>query len=98
MSAAVISHVGVGDTIFGNDLAFSLIAGPCAMESRQHAFDMAGRLKACWRLSIWQGPAISARGASLAKTTSPAFTVFAAERFIRLQKRKRRPALARHRR
>ncbi len=28
-----------------NDLPFTLIAGPCAMESRQHAFDMAGQLK-----------------------------------------------------
>ena len=30
---------------FGNHLPFALIAGPCQMESRQHAFDMAGSLK-----------------------------------------------------
>lgn len=37
--------ISVGDAVFGNDEPLSLIAGPCAMESRQHAFDMAGRLK-----------------------------------------------------
>ncbi len=37
--------VTTGSTVFGNELPLSLIAGPCAMESRQHAFDMAGRLK-----------------------------------------------------
>jgi len=38
-------HVTVGDATFGNDLPLSLIAGPCQLESRGHAFDMAGRLK-----------------------------------------------------
>jgi 2-dehydro-3-deoxyphosphooctonate aldolase (KDO 8-P synthase) len=38
-------HVKVGAAIFGNDLPLTLIAGPCQLESRQHAFDMAGRLK-----------------------------------------------------
>ena len=28
----------------GNDLPFTLIAGPCQMESRDHAFDMAGKI------------------------------------------------------
>lgn len=37
--------VKVGNTTFANDTAFSLLAGPCAMESRGHAFDMAGSLK-----------------------------------------------------
>jgi len=42
-------HVKVGDGLagavtLGNDLPFVLIAGPCAMESRDHAFDMAGSL------------------------------------------------------
>lgn len=37
--------VSVGDVAFANDAPFSLIAGPCQMESRQHAFDMAGSLK-----------------------------------------------------
>jgi 2-dehydro-3-deoxyphosphooctonate aldolase (KDO 8-P synthase) len=37
--------VSVGPVRFGNHLPFALIAGPCQMESRDHAFDMAGRLK-----------------------------------------------------
>jgi len=37
----------------GNDLPFALIAGPCALESRGHAFDMAGALKEiCGRLGL----------------------------------------------
>ncbi len=39
------SHVTVGAATFGNDLPLTLIAGPCQMESRDHAFAMAGRLK-----------------------------------------------------
>jgi 2-dehydro-3-deoxyphosphooctonate aldolase (KDO 8-P synthase) len=39
------AHVSVGKATFGNDLPLTLIAGPCQLESRQHAFDMAGRLK-----------------------------------------------------
>jgi 2-dehydro-3-deoxyphosphooctonate aldolase (KDO 8-P synthase) len=38
-------HVKVGSATFGNDLPLALIAGPCQLESRAHAFDMAGRLK-----------------------------------------------------
>jgi 2-dehydro-3-deoxyphosphooctonate aldolase (KDO 8-P synthase) len=38
-------HVTVGAATFGNDLPLALIAGPCQLESRAHAFDMAGRLK-----------------------------------------------------
>jgi len=38
-------HVSVGSVTFGNALPLVLIAGPCAMESRQHALDVAGRLK-----------------------------------------------------
>ena len=38
------SHVKVGSAVFGNDLPFALIAGPCQLESRGHAFDMAGIL------------------------------------------------------
>jgi 2-dehydro-3-deoxyphosphooctonate aldolase (KDO 8-P synthase) len=37
--------VEVGPVRFGNDLPLALIAGPCQMESREHAFDMAGALK-----------------------------------------------------
>ena len=38
-------HVAVGAATFGNDLPLALIAGPCQLESREHAFEMAGRLK-----------------------------------------------------
>jgi 2-dehydro-3-deoxyphosphooctonate aldolase (KDO 8-P synthase) len=38
--------VAVGNVRLGNDLPLVLIAGPCQLESRDHAFDMAGRLKA----------------------------------------------------
>ena len=38
-------HVKVGPATFGNDLPLTLIAGPCQLESREHAFAMAGRLK-----------------------------------------------------
>jgi 2-dehydro-3-deoxyphosphooctonate aldolase (KDO 8-P synthase) len=38
-------RVQIGDVAFGNDLPFTLIAGPCALESRDHAFFMAGALK-----------------------------------------------------
>jgi 2-dehydro-3-deoxyphosphooctonate aldolase (KDO 8-P synthase) len=37
--------VAAGDVTFGNDAPLALIAGPCQLESRQHAFDMAGGLK-----------------------------------------------------
>jgi 2-dehydro-3-deoxyphosphooctonate aldolase (KDO 8-P synthase) len=37
--------VEVGSVRFGNSLPLALIAGPCQMESRGHAFDMAGALK-----------------------------------------------------
>ena len=45
--------VTLGTVSFGNALPLSLIAGPCQMESRDHAFMMAGRLKEiCNRLGI----------------------------------------------
>ncbi|MDG4908187.1 3-deoxy-8-phosphooctulonate synthase [Mesorhizobium sp. WSM4898] len=37
--------VSVGMVVFANNAPLSLIAGPCQLESRQHAFDMAGALK-----------------------------------------------------
>jgi len=37
--------VTIGDVSFANDAPLALIAGPCQLESRQHAFDMAGSLK-----------------------------------------------------
>ncbi|MGB6550805.1 MAG: 3-deoxy-8-phosphooctulonate synthase, partial [Xanthobacteraceae bacterium] len=39
------SIVSVGKARFGNGLPLALIAGPCALESRAHAFDMAAALK-----------------------------------------------------
>ncbi len=37
--------VDVGEVSFSRETPFSLIAGPCQMESRDHAFQMAGALK-----------------------------------------------------
>lgn len=37
-------HVTAGNVTFGNDLPFALIAGPCQMESRDHAIEVAGKL------------------------------------------------------
>ncbi|ATO57519.1 3-deoxy-8-phosphooctulonate synthase [Bartonella sp. 1-1C] len=37
--------VKVGNVVFSNEAPLSLIAGPCQMESRDHAFEMAGRIK-----------------------------------------------------
>ncbi|MFZ2102799.1 MAG: 3-deoxy-8-phosphooctulonate synthase [Oricola sp.] len=39
------TSVAVGSVRFANDAPLALIAGPCQMESRGHAFDMAGALK-----------------------------------------------------
>ena len=45
--------VEVGPVRIGNRLPLALIAGPCQMESRDHAFDMAGALKEiCGRLGL----------------------------------------------
>jgi 2-dehydro-3-deoxyphosphooctonate aldolase (KDO 8-P synthase) len=44
-SAATPRHVKVGTATFGNDLPFVLIAGPCQMESRAHALEVASALK-----------------------------------------------------
>jgi 2-dehydro-3-deoxyphosphooctonate aldolase (KDO 8-P synthase) len=37
--------VTAGNAVFANDKPLTLIAGPCQLESRSHAFDMAGALK-----------------------------------------------------
>ncbi|MGY6708096.1 MAG: 3-deoxy-8-phosphooctulonate synthase [Rhizobiaceae bacterium] len=37
--------IDLGNVRFANDAPLSLIAGPCQMESRDHAFEVAGRLK-----------------------------------------------------
>jgi 2-dehydro-3-deoxyphosphooctonate aldolase (KDO 8-P synthase) len=50
MTNTTVSLPGVS---FGNALPLALIAGPCQMESRDHAFMMAGRLKEiCQRLGL----------------------------------------------
>jgi len=44
MAAKPNSIVAVGKARFGNALPLALIAGPCVLESRAHAFEMAGAL------------------------------------------------------
>ncbi len=45
MTAKANEIVTVGTVKFGNTLPLALIAGPCALESRAHAFEMAAALK-----------------------------------------------------
>ena len=45
MTAKPNTIVAVGEVRFGNALPLALIAGPCVLESRAHAFEMAGALK-----------------------------------------------------
>ncbi len=45
MSAKANAIVTVGTAKFGNTLPLAVIAGPCVLESRSHAFEMAGALK-----------------------------------------------------
>jgi len=45
MTAKPNSIVAVGKVRFGNALPLALIAGPCLLESRAHAFEMASALK-----------------------------------------------------
>src|SRR6202171_2498045 len=45
MAAKPNSVVTIGAARFGNDLPFALIAGPCALESRAHALEMAAALR-----------------------------------------------------
>ena len=45
--------VSVGNVVFGNALPFVLIAGPCQIESREHAFEMAAAIgEICRELNI----------------------------------------------
>src|ERR1700761_9416940 len=45
--------VHAGSVAIGNAKKLSIIAGPCQLESREHAFDMAGALKeACEKLGV----------------------------------------------
>ena len=46
-------NIKIGDIDIGNDLPLALIAGPCQIESEQHALDLAGNIKdICDNLSI----------------------------------------------
>jgi len=45
MKPAPAATVSVGNARFGNDLPFALMAGPCVLESRAHALEMASALK-----------------------------------------------------
>jgi len=45
MTAKPNPVVAVGKVRFGNSLPLALVAGPCALESRAHAFEMAAALK-----------------------------------------------------
>jgi 2-dehydro-3-deoxyphosphooctonate aldolase (KDO 8-P synthase) len=38
-------HITIGNVTFGNDLPLAIIAGPCQMESRAHALEVASALK-----------------------------------------------------
>jgi 2-dehydro-3-deoxyphosphooctonate aldolase (KDO 8-P synthase) len=42
--SCVMKHVAVGRVTIGNDLPFVLIAGPCQIESREHALETAAAL------------------------------------------------------
>ena len=44
-SSSAAPIVTVGSVKFGNDLPISIIAGPCQLESRQHALEVASALK-----------------------------------------------------
>jgi 2-dehydro-3-deoxyphosphooctonate aldolase (KDO 8-P synthase) len=41
----MIKHIKVQNITIGNDLPFVLIAGPCVLESREHALEMSSALK-----------------------------------------------------
>ncbi|MEM6932822.1 MAG: 3-deoxy-8-phosphooctulonate synthase [Pseudomonadota bacterium] len=46
-------HVSIGGAVFGNDLPFGLISGPCQAEGIAHSVEMAGRLaEACQEIGI----------------------------------------------
>jgi len=40
-----LRHIQIGDLVIGNDRPLALIAGPCALESRQHALEMSQAIK-----------------------------------------------------
>ena len=53
MSTEPNSTVEIGNVRFGNNLPIALFAGPCQLESRQHALEMATALKeVCTKLGV----------------------------------------------
>jgi 2-dehydro-3-deoxyphosphooctonate aldolase (KDO 8-P synthase) len=53
MDGLACRDVAIGSVTLGNDRPLGLIAGPCVMEGRAHALDMAGALaEMCGRLGI----------------------------------------------
>ncbi len=53
MTHAVHPTLTIGSAVFSNTTPFSLMAGPCVLESRAHAFEMASALKEiCAKLGI----------------------------------------------
>ena len=65
--------------LVGNSQKLSIIAGPCQLESRSHAFDMAGALKeTCAKLGVGlTAPAPPPRAASGLRTRCRSFPTFA---------------------
>ncbi|MHA1516971.1 MAG: 3-deoxy-8-phosphooctulonate synthase [Alphaproteobacteria bacterium] len=45
MKPAPAAEVSIGNATFGNSLPFALMAGPCVLEGRTHALEMAAALK-----------------------------------------------------
>jgi 2-dehydro-3-deoxyphosphooctonate aldolase (KDO 8-P synthase) len=45
MNTVAQQHITLQDFKIGNNLPFALLAGPCTLESRDHAFDMSGALQ-----------------------------------------------------
>ena len=53
INSSVNSEINIGDIKISNQAPLTLIAGPCQMESRDHAFEIAGRMQEiCKNLGI----------------------------------------------
>jgi len=75
VSAAPV--VAAGSVKFGNDLPISIIAGPCQLESRAHALEVASALKEiAARLGI--GIVVNSQRARLASAVVIALTILKA--------------------
>ena len=74
-----------------------LVDEPDLRACAQMSFSAPAMSKACWRLSIWQGPAIKASGRSLPKIAWPTFTWALGAMVIRLPdaELRQRPSIVR---